>query len=75
MTNLINNRYQDICKELGHLRANQNKIEKRIAEIEAEMAALDSLSVLAKQEEQKKVMEQKLSMMKSEEQSRGTEQS
>ena len=38
--------YAQLCQELGHLHANKSKIEKRIAEIEAEIQALDRLAAV-----------------------------
>jgi cell division septum initiation protein DivIVA len=43
---VVSDRYAGLCQELGHLQANKLKIEKRIKEIETEVAALDSVSAL-----------------------------
>ena len=49
MTKLINDRYQDLCKELGHLQSNRTKLDKRITAIEYEITALDNLQAYEKQ--------------------------
>ena len=56
--NLINGRYQDLCKELGHLSSNAIKLDRRIKEIEAEIAALDSLQAYIKQQAIRQAEEQ-----------------
>lgn len=73
MTKLIQDRYAELCKELGHLRSNAKKVEARMAAIEDEIMALDNLSGLAQQEEARQRMEAKLENIK--EQNRGSEQS
>lgn len=45
---LLRVRYGQLCTELGHLYSNKNKIEKRIAEVEAEIAAIDRISEIPK---------------------------
>jgi chromosome segregation ATPase len=41
---LLQQAYDNLCRELGHLQSNKKKIEDRISEIATQISALDRLA-------------------------------
>lgn len=46
--NQLNQRYAELCRDLGHLEASRLQIEERIAKVHAEIRALDNFGAFLK---------------------------